>query len=84
MQVEVCVAIFAAVGVVAMVYCFFGAIFLKSAAGRIVTLVETTGDRDMAVLCMMWISSLLVGSEVIHLPDEREKLERCLKEWEDE
>lgn len=76
---EVCLAIFAAVGVVSVVYCFFGAIFLKSAAGRIVTLVETTGDRDMGVLCMMWISSFLVGGDVIHLPEEEEKLDSYLR-----
>ncbi|MBR4867168.1 MAG: hypothetical protein IKU11_10775 [Clostridia bacterium] len=76
---EVCVAIFAAVGVVSVVYCFFGAVFLKSAAGRIVTLVETSGDRDMGVLCVMWVSSFLAGGEVIHLPEEEEKLDVYLR-----
>ena len=76
---EICLAILAAIGAVTVVYCFFGAIFLKSVAGRIVTLVEMSGDRDMAVLCVMWLSSFLVGSEVISLPEEEERLDCYLK-----
>ena len=81
---EVFLAFFAAVGIVATVYFFFGALFCKAAARRVVTVVETRADRDVAMLCAMWVSSFLVGGETLLLPRDREKLERLFPRTEEE
>ncbi|MBR0143794.1 MAG: hypothetical protein IJM21_06430 [Clostridia bacterium] len=77
---ETFLALTAAFGIVTGLWLLFGAVFLRAAAGRVVTLVESRTDRDLSSLLAAWISSFLSGVEVIVLPDEREKAGRIVAE----
>lgn len=68
-------ALFAAIGVVATVYYLFGAVFLRASVKRVVSVAEVSGDEDIALLSAMWVSSFLVGSEIILLPRDRERFD---------
>ncbi|MBO4406963.1 MAG: hypothetical protein J5849_04615 [Clostridia bacterium] len=85
-NLETFLALFAAIGIVATLYFFFGAIFLRASAGRVVTVVEGGRDGDISSLVAAWISSFLVRGEVLVLPEDREKafllLEKLAKRGE--
>ena len=77
---ETFLALAAAFGIVAALYYLFGAIFLRSAAGRVTVLVEARTDRDLTSLLDAWISSFLSGAEVLVLPEDRNKTGKLLSE----
>ncbi|MCQ2445858.1 MAG: hypothetical protein MJ141_03095 [Clostridia bacterium] len=72
---DILLALFAAVGVVATVYYLFGAVFLRASVRKVVSVAEVSGDEDIALLSAMWVTSFLVGSETILLPRDKERFD---------
>lgn len=72
---DILLALFAAVGVVATVYYLFGAVFLRASVRKVVSVAEISGDEDIALLSAMWVTSFLVGSETILLPRDKERFD---------
>lgn len=72
---DILLALFAAVGVVATVYYLFGAVFLRASVKKVVSVAEVSGDEDIALLSAMWVTSFLVGSETILLPRDKERFD---------
>ena len=72
---DIFLALFASIGIVATVYYLFGALFFRASVKKAVAVVEVSGDEDIALLAAMWVSSFLVGSETVLLPRDRERFD---------